>query len=63
MDIYLVQVGVGMLLFQQFGGINAIAYYATSIFEKAGKLRIWECDVHFFFVGMWCPLTIYELKK
>ncbi|KAG8649693.1 sugar transporter ERD6-like 5 isoform X6 [Manihot esculenta] len=28
-------VGVGMLLFQQFGGINAIAYYATSIFEKA----------------------------
>eukprot|EP00257_Ricinus_communis_P013136 XP_015570509.1 sugar transporter ERD6-like 17 isoform X5 [Ricinus communis] len=29
-------VGIGILLFQQFGGINAIAYYASSIFGKAG---------------------------
>ncbi|KDP23563.1 hypothetical protein JCGZ_23396 [Jatropha curcas] len=28
-------VGVGIMLFQQLGGTNAIAYYASSIFEKA----------------------------
>ncbi|KDP23562.1 hypothetical protein JCGZ_23395 [Jatropha curcas] len=28
-------VGIGILLFQQFGGINAIAYYGSSIFKKA----------------------------
>ncbi|XP_055960902.1 uncharacterized protein LOC126671333 [Mercurialis annua] len=28
-------VGIGVLLCQQFGGVNAIAYYASSIFEKA----------------------------
>ncbi|XP_074292759.1 sugar transporter ERD6-like 5 isoform X2 [Silene latifolia] len=29
-------VGVGLMVLQQFGGVNAIAYYASSIFESAG---------------------------
>ncbi|XP_062004374.1 sugar transporter ERD6-like 5 isoform X2 [Rosa rugosa] len=29
-------VGVGLLLLQQFGGANAVAYYGSSIFEDAG---------------------------
>ncbi|GLT95021.1 hypothetical protein SLE2022_127280 [Rubroshorea leprosula] len=29
-------VGVGLMVFQQMGGTNAIAYYASSIFEEAG---------------------------
>ena len=26
------------MLLQQFAGVNAIAFYASSIFEEAGKL-------------------------
>ncbi|XP_060217971.1 sugar transporter ERD6-like 5 isoform X2 [Lycium barbarum] len=29
-------VGVGLMVLQQFGGVNAISYYASSIFESAG---------------------------
>ncbi|KAK9735385.1 hypothetical protein RND81_04G202800 [Saponaria officinalis] len=29
-------VGVGLMILQQFGGVNAIAFYASSIFESAG---------------------------
>ncbi|KAI5658997.1 hypothetical protein M9H77_27790 [Catharanthus roseus] len=29
-------VGVGLMVLQQFGGVNAIAYYASAIFELAG---------------------------
>ncbi|WCJ43221.1 Major facilitator superfamily protein [Euphorbia peplus] len=29
-------VGVGLMVLQQFGGVNGIAFYATSIFESAG---------------------------
>ncbi|CDP17977.1 unnamed protein product [Coffea canephora] len=29
-------VGVGLMVLQQFGGVNAIAYYASAIFESAG---------------------------
>lgn len=32
-----IQVGVGLMVLQQFGGVNAIAYYASSIFESAGE--------------------------
>ncbi|KAK6140546.1 hypothetical protein DH2020_025723 [Rehmannia glutinosa] len=31
-------VGVGLMVLQQFGGVNAIAYYASAIFSSAGKL-------------------------
>ncbi|KAH9754758.1 Sugar transporter ERD6-like 5 [Citrus sinensis] len=30
------QIGVGLMLLQQFGGASAMAYYTSSIFEKAG---------------------------
>ncbi|CAN1232880.1 Sugar transporter ERD6-like 5 [Linum perenne] len=30
------QVGVGLMVLQQFGGVNAIAFYASSIFVSAG---------------------------
>ncbi|KAK1583884.1 hypothetical protein Q3G72_027871 [Acer saccharum] len=36
---YPLTVGVGLLLLQQIGGTYGIAYYAGSIFEKAGKLK------------------------
>ncbi|XP_057499280.1 sugar transporter ERD6-like 5 [Actinidia eriantha] len=29
-------VGVGLMVLQQFGGVNAIAYYASAIFKSAG---------------------------
>ncbi|KAL2923746.1 Sugar transporter ERD6-like 5, partial [Bienertia sinuspersici] len=34
----LVLVGVGLMVFQQFRGVNGIVFYATSIFESAGFL-------------------------
>lgn len=33
----IIQVGVGLMVLQQFGGVNAIAYYASAIFELAGS--------------------------
>ncbi|KAJ0791223.1 putative major facilitator, sugar transporter, MFS transporter superfamily [Helianthus annuus] len=29
-------IGVGLMIFQQFGGINGICFYASSIFASAG---------------------------
>ncbi|KAG5541313.1 hypothetical protein RHGRI_021222 [Rhododendron griersonianum] len=37
-------VGVGLMVLQQFGGVNGIAYYASAIFESAGfsgKVGTW----------------------
>ncbi|KAL2942235.1 Sugar transporter ERD6-like 5 [Bienertia sinuspersici] len=34
----LIVVGVGLMVFQQFGGVNRIVFYATSIFESAGRV-------------------------
>ncbi|KAG8391227.1 hypothetical protein BUALT_Bualt01G0165900 [Buddleja alternifolia] len=31
-----ISVGVGLMVLQQFGGVNAIAYYASAIFSSAG---------------------------
>ncbi|KAH9754755.1 Sugar transporter ERD6-like 5 [Citrus sinensis] len=31
-----IRIGVGLMLLQQFGGASAMAYYTSSIFEKAG---------------------------
>ena len=31
------QVGVGLMVLQQFGGVNAIVFYASAIFISAGK--------------------------
>lgn len=35
----LYQVGVGLMVLQQLGGVNAIAYYASGIFVSAGKVK------------------------
>ncbi|KAK4488613.1 hypothetical protein RD792_004380 [Penstemon davidsonii] len=32
-----IRVGVGLMVLQQFGGVNAIAYYASAIFASAGN--------------------------
>lgn len=40
-----IQVGVGLMVLQQFGGVNAIAYYASAIFSSAGKLVISNCFI------------------
>lgn len=37
MNLLVFKVGVGLMVLQQFGGVNAIAYYASAIFESAGK--------------------------
>ncbi|CAN1223255.1 Sugar transporter ERD6-like 5 [Linum perenne] len=43
-----ITVGVGLMMFQQFGGTNAIAYYARSIFEAAGnKITCLPSNLHF----------------
>ncbi|GLT90378.1 hypothetical protein SLE2022_083130 [Rubroshorea leprosula] len=34
--VYSVIVGVGLMVFQQFGGVKAFSFYATRIFESAG---------------------------
>lgn len=34
---YSLIVGVGLMVLQQFGGVNAIAYYASAIFTSAGR--------------------------
>ncbi|KAK8614606.1 hypothetical protein V6N13_068406 [Hibiscus sabdariffa] len=31
-----IRIGVGLMVFQQFGGINGICFYVTNIFESAG---------------------------
>ncbi|KAL6493860.1 hypothetical protein OROGR_031769 [Orobanche gracilis] len=36
-------VGLGLMVLQQFGGVNAIAYYASAIFSSAGKLVLSKC--------------------
>ncbi|XP_058224098.1 sugar transporter ERD6-like 5 isoform X2 [Rhododendron vialii] len=41
-------VGVGLMVLQQFGGVNGIAYYASDIFESAGfsgKVGTWAMVV------------------
>ncbi|KAM0842581.1 hypothetical protein ACQ4PT_058290 [Festuca glaucescens] len=35
-NIYAVTVGVGLMIFQQLGGINGVGFYASSIFTSAG---------------------------
>lgn len=35
-----VQVGVGLMVFQQLGGINGIGFYASEIFVSAGRKKI-----------------------
>lgn len=35
------EVGVGLMVLQQFGGVNAIAYYASAIFTSAGERERW----------------------
>ncbi|KAM7262179.1 hypothetical protein ACFE04_021256 [Oxalis oulophora] len=32
-----IQIGVGLMVCQQFGGINRICFYTSDIFEQAGK--------------------------
>lgn len=33
------QIAFGLMVFQQFGGINGICFYTSSIFEQAGKIK------------------------
>jgi len=35
-NIYAVIVGVGLMIFQQLGGINGVGFYASYIFSSAG---------------------------
>lgn len=40
--LQLVQVGVGLMLLQQFSGVNAVAYYASTIFVDAGNQKLFK---------------------
>jgi hypothetical protein len=36
-DQFCGQVGVGLMAFQQLGGVNGILFYASEVFVSAGK--------------------------
>ncbi|KAI7738771.1 hypothetical protein M8C21_005969 [Ambrosia artemisiifolia] len=38
-------IGVGLMVLQQFGGVNAIAFYVDSIFISAGSIYLIRCTV------------------
>jgi hypothetical protein len=44
------QVGVGLMIFQQLGGINGVGFYASSIFTSAGMQISWSFCCHFLTV-------------
>lgn len=33
---YIMQIGIGLLVFQQLTGINGVLFYSSTIFESAG---------------------------
>jgi SP family facilitated glucose transporter-like MFS transporter 8 len=39
-------VGVGLMVFQQFVGINGILFYASETFVSAGKVAIFRASKH-----------------
>lgn len=39
---YFLQVGIGLLLLQQLSGINAVLFYASTIFKSAGKFKFYS---------------------
>lgn len=61
------QVGVGLMFFQQFGGINGIIFYASETFKSAGKvfLRIKSAFFCFFlfFLEKKLKETLYSKLK
>ena len=49
-NIYVLQVGIGLLVLQQLGGINGVLFYSSTIFASAGRvsnLCLWllECSI------------------
>ena len=51
-------VGIMLMLFQQLTGINAIMFYAETIFEEAHfKVRIVKCYLRYF--GCWNELFYF----
>jgi hypothetical protein len=49
-----VKVGIGLMILQQFSGINAIMLYANKIFSTAGKLLNLESEM-FENLMKWVP--------
>ncbi|KAK0599133.1 hypothetical protein LWI29_002662 [Acer saccharum] len=47
-------IGVGLMLLQQFGGVSALAYYASSIFVEAGTF--------FIFAGVYAATVLFIAK-
>ncbi|PNY08602.1 sugar transporter ERD6-like 5-like protein, partial [Trifolium pratense] len=45
-------VAVGLIVLQQFGGVNGIAFYASSIFVSAGTCRFRSCFYHMPYVAL-----------
>ena len=52
-------VGVGLMVLQQFGGVNGIAFYASAIFITAGRKRI----VFFLFLIFFSYLMLLIVNK
>ncbi|CAH2044551.1 unnamed protein product [Thlaspi arvense] len=46
-------VGVGLMLIQQFSGSSAVMYYASTIFRKAGKIKIPKAMIGLILVDRW----------
>ncbi|KAD3640317.1 hypothetical protein E3N88_29540 [Mikania micrantha] len=45
-------VGVGLMVLQQFGGVNAIAFYVDSIFISAASIIMFETFIYLFIIGL-----------
>lgn len=43
------QIAFGLMVCQQFGGINGICFYTSSIFESAGGVSSFSLSFFFFF--------------
>ncbi|MBA2709717.1 MAG: sugar porter family MFS transporter [Tatlockia sp.] len=60
-------VGIGLGVFQQFSGINAILYYGPIIFETAGFFPVKNAILATFWIGflnfIFTALTLYYVDK
>ena len=42
---FVLQVGIGLLVLQQLGGINGVLFYSSTIFESAGRVKCFSWNV------------------
>jgi hypothetical protein len=63
MSVSWVKVGIGLMILQQFSGINAIMLYANKIFSTAGKLLNLESEMFENLMMGASFVTLYEVLQ